>query len=405
MPVRRNIKTSPNRHFDCLILGAGPVGAIAALLLANQGLCVGIIDRQDPQSVLKPGFDGRTTALSYGSQEILNRAGIWQDLDKKSEPILEIEVIDGHGPVHLDFGDAETKGAAMGHIVLNLDLRRALFQALQNHDNITLYAPADVAAMRAEDSMAQIDLSDGKKLSAQLLIAADGRGSKARAGWNIPTRQYDYRHHAVIATLIHEKPHHNVAYECFLTSGPLALLPMQSINGKYASSLVWSESPEKAEALMDLSNEEFCDILQDRFGDYLGEFALACGRQKYPLNLIIAKKVYGQRMVLIGDAAHGIHPIAGQGLNLGLRDTLALSESLSRAKKLGLDIGSKTVLKNYAKAREFDTTSMITATHGLNWLFGVDHAAMRGIRGIGLKLVDYIPPLKRAFVRRAMGDF
>lgn len=388
-----------------MILGAGPVGATAALLLANQGFSIGIIDRQDPKTVLKSGFDWRTTALSYGSRAILDQAGIWKNLAGKSEPILEIEVIDGNGPVHLDFGKTETHGAAMGHIVLNLDLRRELFAALQDHKNIELLAPVDVRAMRPDSAKIEIDLSDGKKLSAALLIASDGRGSRARTEWNIPTRQYDYRHHAVIASLTHTKPHHNVAYECFLTSGPLALLPMQDINGKHASSLVWSESPEKAQALMDLSDEEFCGILQDRFGDYLGEFALACDRQKYPLNLIVAKKVYGQRMVLIGDAAHGIHPIAGQGLNLGFRDIEDLSQSLSRAKKLGLDLGGDTVLKNYARGREFDVASMIAATHALNWLFGVDHAAMRGIRGIGLKLVDYIPPLKRAFVKRAMGDF
>ncbi len=394
--------------FDTIIVGGGLVGAVQALLLANAGGTIAIVDRQNPKTIQSAKFDGRTTAISHGSHLILKSAGIWADLSRKSCPINTIYISDGGGPWRMDFDYRMVGNAPMGHIVLNCDLRRALHRAMASHKNISLFAPAEILSVQTDSFRATIDLRAAPKdktqtITAPLLIAADGRRSSLRDMFDIPCRRHDYGQTAVIATVAHELPHQNAAFECFLSDGPLAILPMSAIGGKHCSSLVWSEESERTKILMRLPDGEFCDLLQQKFGGGLGGFALLSPRQAYPLDLVAASRYYAPRMALIGDAAHGIHPIAGQGLNLGLRDAESLSQLWRRQKKLGLDFGSAQMLADYDRGRRSDVFGMIAATHGLNWLFGRTHPFMRGLRGVGLKMVDYCPPLKQAFIRKAMG--
>ncbi len=398
-----------NCPVDCIVIGAGPVGAVQALLLANDGFSVAVIDHLDPKTAQSAAFDGRTTALSHGATQILKDAGVWQKLSKNAEPILDIDIIDSASPRVLRFDRKSAGGRAMGHIVLNLDLRKILYAALMAHKNIRAFMPQTIESIKSDAGAVSVELKSAKKdagtIRAPILIAADGRRSAVREQFGIASRRHNYGHYAVVATLSHQKPHRNIAYECFYPEGPLAILPMQKIRGKHCSSLVWSMRADAAKTLAEMDDAEFCQFLRERFGARLGDFACIGARQIFPITLNIAKQFYANRIALIGDAAHGIHPIAGQGLNLGLRDCASLAGILRQKRDLGLDPGSQTALREYDKSRAFDVTSMIAATHGLNWLFAQNHAGARILRGAGLRIVGAIPQLKSAFIKRAMGDF
>ncbi len=390
-------------RFSIAIIGAGPVGTALALLLAAQGLRVALIDQQAPADFLRPDHDGRTTAISFGSAQILDQAGVWQNMLQDAAPILDIRVVDGKSRFMAHFSHDLAGDAPMGHIVENWRMRKALYDAAQGHKNISYLAPEKISSIAEIPDGPHINLESGKKISCDLLIGADGRKSFVREWAGIEAKIHDYGQTAIIATLAHEKPHNNVAFECFQAQGPLAILPMTDRGGMHRSSLVWNQRRDLAETLMKIDAEEFCDLLLQRFGDYLGAFRLLSGRAAYPLNLTRSEKIYANRVALIGDAARGIHPIAGQGLNLGLRDVLELSKQIEHHMSLGLPAHDRAVLEGYARARKADTFSMIAATHGLNWLYGIEHPAVKLMRGIGLHIVEKAPPLKKRFVKRAMG--
>ena len=404
--TRKSTKPQQPKPYDALIIGGGMVGTVAACLLAKNGLRVAVIDRADPKAVLDKNFDGRTIALSYGSIKILDMAGIWPKLSAKAEPIFHIHITDGYSPFRMDFHHDAVGPDAMGQIVLNQDLRAALFAAVKKNRNIDYCAPINIISTIHDAGGVSVATDDGKKYRAPLILAADGRKSSLRKNSGVDAFHHDYAHTAIIATMAHDKPHHNTAFECFHAMGPLALLPMPAIDGHpYCSSLVWSESPEAANELMRWPEDDFCDLLYEKFGPHLGELRIIRPRQAYPLNLIFAKKLYAPRMAFIGDAAHGIHPIAGQGLNLGLRDVEVIAPLIARQKKLGLDLGSDLLLRDYDRQRAFDTQSMIVATHGLNWLFAQKNPAIRLLRGVGMNIADRWPAFKNAAMRRAMGKF
>ncbi len=389
--------------FSIAIIGAGPAGTALALLLAGQGLRVALADRENPQNLLRPDHDGRTTAISFGSAQILDQAGVWQKMLQDAAPILDIRVVDGKSRFMAHFSHDLAGDQPMGHIVENWRMRRALYDAAQGHKNISYFAPEKILSIEEAPDGLHINLESGKNISCGLLTGADGRKSFVREWAGIETKIHDYGQTAIIATLAHQKPHHGVAFECFRAQGPLAILPMTDRGGLHRSSLVWNQRSDLAETLMKIDAEDFCDLLLQRFGDYLGAFRLLSPRAAYPLNLTRSAKIYAPRIALVGDAARGIHPIAGQGLNLGLRDVLELSKQIEHHASLGLPAHDRAVLESYAKARKADTSGMIAATHGLNWLYGVTHPAVKLLRGIGLHAVEKSPALKKRFVKRAMG--
>lgn len=387
-----------------LIIGGGLVGGVCALHLAQAGLPVLLLDREDFKK--PPAMDGRTTAISFGSRKILAAIGVWEKLAEHANPIQHIAIHDGKARLHFHH-----PAQAMGHIVENWRLRQTIRRALQQAKNITI---ADKAVITALDASAtgitlcyrSAGAEKNRILPGSLLIIADGRNSEWRKILNLHLRTHDYGQTAVIANVYHQIPHRDWAYECFLPSGPLALLPMaDGENGRPQSSLIWTEHTARARALADLSADDFCALLQEKFGPDLGGFTLVTPRQSYPLQLLYTEGLAAPRMALIGDAAHALHPIAGQGLNLGLRDVENLTKTIATAAARGLDIGSGDVLKNYARTRQADIQSLIMATHGLNAVFGWQHPGLRLLRGLGLRAVDAVPGLKPFFIRRAMGDF
>lgn len=413
---------------DCevLVAGGGMVGLALAVALAEAGLEVMLVDRQDPARQQDDAFDGRASAIARGSQQALQVLGLWAGMAPAASPILDIRISDGHpgrarggaSALHLHFSHAEVaekEGDArpLGWIVENTAIRRASFARARALARVDLRAPAELTEVTRRPGGVTARLDDDTEVRARLLVAADGRNSAQRAAAGIKVTDFAYRQTAIVATVAHELPHGGVAHEHFLPSGPFALLPMTdapsekgNAHGKpvHRSSLVWTERREVVPAMLALDDVAFSGELQRRFGDSLGRLTLWGGRRwSHPLGLLHAERYVDTRLALIGDAAHGIHPIAGQGLNLGLRDVAALAECIVDARRLGLDIGEATVLERYQRWRRLDNMALIAATDSLNRLFSNDLLPVRLLRDVGLAAVNRVPPLKRFFMRHAMG--
>ncbi|OJT96100.1 MAG: 2-octaprenyl-6-methoxyphenyl hydroxylase [Alphaproteobacteria bacterium 65-7] len=390
---------------DVVISGGGMVGLPLGLALAQGGLTVLVVDAAPPATVLEPQFDGRVSALAYASVRMLTALGVWDDLAPHAQPIREILVTDGQpgkpaSPFSLHFDAQEVGADSLGHIAENRHIRAALYAAVARAPNLELLAPARVKDVAVEAGAAVVTLADGSQVSAALVIAADGRESPLRARMGIPVVGWSYPQTGIVATVEHDKPHHGVAYEHFLPSGPFAILPMTGNR----SSLVWTEDKKKAPALLALDETGFQAELARRFGDHLGAVRGAGPRWSYPLSFHIARDFVQPRFALAGDCAHGIHPIAGQGLNLGLKDAAALTEVLLDAARLGRDIGALDTLKRYERWRRFDSVTLGVSTDALNRLFSNDLAPLRLLRDLGLGVVDAIGPARRFFMRHAGGD-
>lgn len=394
---------------EALIVGGGMVGMAAAVALAEGGIATVVIDTEPAEERVSSGYDGRSSALAFGSRRALHRLGIWQAMAGDAEPILDIRVSDGRpgqsaAPLFLHYDHLESGLAApFGHIVENLVTRRALLARLAELPLATVLAPARLAKVERGADSVEAELADGRSIKARLLIAADGANSALRAAAGIPIAQFAYQQTGIVATVAHELDHEGVAHECFLPSGPFAMLPMTDWQGRHRSSIVWTERRWLVPALLGLDDDGFSAEIERRFGNSLGRIRVLGGRWSYPLRLIHAARYLDRRLVLLGDAAHAIHPIAGQGLNLGLRDVAALAEVLVDAHRLGLDIGSSAVLEDYERWRRFDTMLLIAVTDSLNRLFSNDLAPVRLLRDMGLAAVNRLPPLKRLFMRHAMG--
>ncbi|MBO6561642.1 MAG: UbiH/UbiF/VisC/COQ6 family ubiquinone biosynthesis hydroxylase [Nisaea sp.] len=393
-------------HPDCdvLIVGGGLSGMSAALALQATGLSVTVIDPVPAEVQAAAGYDGRTTAISQSSKRMLDRLGVWQAMPEPACPIGDIRVQEGGSPLFLQFDREDAGPEAMGFIADNGSLKAGLYRQAAGKDGLTVLAPASVAALEGGSGSVTATLEDGRHVTARLALAADGRRSPTRRRAGIRATEFSYGQTAITCTVTHSRPHNYVAYEHFRPAGPFAMLPlMDAEDGSHRSCLVWSERTATAEALLKLSDAEFDRELADAFDDSLGELHVSGKRWGYPLGLIHAERYIGNRLVLIGDAAHGIHPIAGQGFNLGLRDIAALADTIEDALRLGLDIGSAPILDKYQRWRRFDVMSLIAATDGLNRLFSNNSAAVKLLRDAGLGLVQRIGPLKRAFMRAAMG--
>jgi 2-octaprenyl-6-methoxyphenol hydroxylase len=390
---------------DILIVGGGLNGPVLALALARSGLTSTVIDAQPAHTLEADDFDGRSYALALASVRLLRRLGLWATLADDAQPMLEIKVSDGRAgegplsPFHLHFNHAEIEEGPMGHMVQDRHLRRAVLAAIDSNPLITRLNDETVVAQDAAAQGITVTLASGKTLTGRILVGADGRrsGTAERAG--ITRTGWDYGQTALVCAIEHDLPHHGIAHQFFMPPGPLAILPLTGNR----SSIVWSETHANAAAFNALPDEDYLKMLRPRFGDFLGQIRLAGARFTYPLNLTLANSFIAPRLALVGDAAHGMHPIAGQGLNAGLRDIAALAQVLSDAKNRGEDIATATVLERYQEWRRFDTATLALATDMTNRIFASDNPLLRLGRDIGMGVVNAIPGLRRGFMREAAG--
>lgn len=402
-------RTSKAADCEVLIVGGGMVGLTLGLTLAGAGVEVIVVDREDPATVQDAAFDGRASAIARGSQQALAGAGLWDAMAPSAQPILDIRVTDGRvgtgaSSLFLHYDHREVGEGPLGLIIENREVRRALHAEVARRGHLQLLVPQQVADLERGPSGIEARLADGRRLRARLAVAAEGRGSPLRDAAGIRTTKWSYPQAGIVCTVAHEQPHHGVAHEHFLPAGPFAMLPMTDAeDGTHRSSIVWTERRDLAPAMMALEPEDFAAEIARRFGGSLGRLEAIGGRWSYPLSLLHAERYVDRRLALIGDAAHAIHPIAGQGLNLGLRDVAALAEAVVDARRLGLDLGEAGVLARYERWRRLDTLMLIAATDGLNRLFSNDLAPLRLVRDLGLAAVNRMPPLKRLFMGHAMG--
>jgi len=384
---------------ELAVVGGGLSGLSLAIACAGAGIDVVLIDRESPEKLLSAPYDGRTTAVAYGSRQVLNGIGAWDALAPDAEPIREIRVADGASPLFLHYDHRTLGSDPLGYIVENRLLRRALHQKAQKLASLAMLAPIAVERVEYGDAGATLSLSDGRVVRAALVAGADGRNSPLREAASIRTFTAAYRQTAIVCTVRHEAPHHGVAVEHFRSAGPFAILPMKGNR----SSIVWTERSADAPRLLALGQRDFTRELAERFGDYLGALEVEGGRWSYPLALMQARSYTAPRLALVGDAAHVIHPIAGQGWNLGVRDVAALAELVVEGSRLGLDLGAAELLRRYERWRRFDNLMLTAVTDGLNRLFSNDLAPVRLARDLGLAAVNRAPNLKRFLMRHAMG--
>ena len=411
------------KQTDVIIIGGGMAGLSMAIALAKLELSVVVVDRASFDDHHLPAFDGRVSAISLGWMRMLARLGVWDDMQPHAEPILDIRVSDGQSPFFLHYDhqevDPPSSSAAVGHnppsnsevvgrnqssnseavghsnnnhhhhepfgwIVENRHTRMALYGAASQFENITFHQ-ASIKSIDEQGACHIVTLDNGAEFQASLAIGADGKFSKLRELAGIAVHKTDYKQTGIVCTIAHEQPHQGLAQERFLARGPFAVLPMQDNR----SSLVWVEPEHLAKHYLELSEEDINQEIQERVGDYLGKISITGERFSYPLNLTLAEQFTASRMVLIGDAAHAIHPIAGQGINLGFRDVAVLAELIETQHKLGQDIAGAAVMDDYSKWRRLDTLAMAGVTDSLNRLFSTSLLPAKLARGLG-----YLPWVK-----------
>jgi 2-octaprenyl-6-methoxyphenol hydroxylase len=392
-------------RFDVVVAGGGMVGLTLGLALAKAGVGTAVVDGLDPIRVVDAKFDGRVSSFATASQRMLQALGLWRHLGPLAQPVLDIIVGDGsvrHGAsvALLHFDHSEVGEEPLAHMIENRHFRMALQREIEGLDALTLIAPQRVLRTEIQRGHVDVVLSDGRVLQASICVAADGRDSPLREAQGIKTIGWAYAQTGIVATIGHERPHLGAAHELFLASGPFAILPM---TGNRAS-IVWTERSDQAPAYLALDDAAFLGEVAQRFGNQWGALTLEGPRWSYPLSMHLAMSYVAPRFALAGDAAHGVHPIAGQGLNLGLRDVAALAEVIIDARRLGLDIGSEAVLERYQSWRRFDNALFAASFDGLNRLFSNDIAPIAAARRFGLDVVDSIAPLKRFFMRQAGGE-
>ncbi len=390
---------------DVLIVGGGLNGPALALALAGAGLHVAVVDARPAEARAEPGFDGRAYALALASKRLLAAIGVWGALAQAAQPIQKIVAADGRpgtgaSPWHLRFDAAEIEDGPMGFMVEDRHLYAAFLAAMAAQPRIRLISGATVVGQTTEGAEAQATLADGRRLTARVILGCDGRNSATAARAGIRRTGWAYGQTALVTAVHHEHPHNGTAWQYFMPHGPLAILPLP---GGHHSSIVWSESAADAARIQAMDDADYLAALRPRFGDFLGEIALAGARFTYPLTLSLANAWVAPRLALVGDAAHGVHPIAGQGLNLGLRDVAALAEVLVEAMRRGEDPGALDVLSRYEQVRRFDSMLLALGMDSVNRLFSNDNPLLRLGRDLGLAAVNALPGLRRAFIRQAAG--
>ncbi|WP_458791864.1 FAD-dependent monooxygenase [Yoonia sp. MH D7] len=389
---------------DFIIVGGGLNGPALAIAAADAGFTVSIIDSL-PKAVRETrDFDGRSYALALASKRLLQGIGVWADVAEHAQPMLEIKVTDGRAgegaaPWMLHFDHSEIEEGPMGFMVEDRHLRGAFLTAMDRHRNITQIDGETVVAQHVNDAGVTVTLASGGTVSGALLIGSDGRksGTAVRAG--IKRTGWGYDQTAIVCAVEHERSHGGIAHQFFMPHGPLAILPLTGNR----SSIVWAETTARAAEVMALDDSGFLDALRPAFGSFLGEIGLTGARFTYPLGLTLANSFIAERTALIGDAAHGMHPIAGQGLNAGLRDVAALMDVISEARARGEDVGGSQTLASYQQWRRFDTATLALATDAFNKVFSNDNPILRAARDLGMGLVNGAPSLRRKFIREAAG--
>lgn len=400
-----------NTQADLIIVGAGMAGMTAALALAKGGLKPVLVERQPLSEQVEPSFDGRASAIAYSCFRQWQALGVGDALEPLACRMDEIMVTDAHLPgastqrpspffLHFNAGEISDRSGnePLGYMLENRHIRSVLYEAVQKA-GIRVVCPASVTEIEETTTRIHLTLSTGETLSAPVAVAAEGRKSGLREHAGIRTIRRDYGQSAVVATVKMQYPHNHVAYEYFLSSGPFAILPLTDNR----ACLVWSESHTKAKALLEVRPELFHAHLMQRFGDFLGEVELTGPKFIYPLSMALAEHMYRGRIALLGDAAHGIHPIAGQGLNLGLKDAAAFAEVVIEAARLGEDLGSELVLERYAQWRRFENVSTSMIMDAFVHLFSNNNPLVRPLRDLGMGIVNNIAPARRFFMEDAGG--
>lgn len=389
---------------DIAIVGGGLNGPALALAAAQVGLRVIVLDATSHKPRKNAKFDGRAYALALASKRLMAAVGVWENVAQDAEPMLNIRVSDGHAgvgasPFFMDFDHAELEEGPMGYMVEDRHLRYALQAAMQTSPLIEYRLATRVTGQSTGPEGVTLSLANNQKITTRLLVGADGRqsGTAARAG--ITYTGWQYGQTALVCAVEHDRPHGGVAHQFFMPAGPMAVLPLSARR----STVVWSEKTDSAAVIKTLDDAAFLDVLRPRFGDFLGDIALTGGRFSYPLGMMIAKNYIAPNVALIGDAAHGVHPIAGQGLNAGLRDVAALIQVLSEAKQRGEDFASQPVLARYQLWRRFDATALAVATDGFNRLFSNDNPILRLGRDLGMGMLNAMPKVRRGILREAAG--
>lgn len=392
-----------NDRRDLIILGGGLVGMTLALAAARSGMTAHVADRADPAELTADGFDGRASAISTASWNLLTNIGLAERLAPLGCPIDAIAVNEAMKRGRLDFRPTREEGS-LGRMFANRDLRLALFEAAREESAIAWHTGVEVVRRERGEHGVTVTLGDRTVLTGSLLIAAEGRQSPTRVEAGLPVARWDYRHRALVTALAHEKPHGNVAWEIFYPAGPFALLPLLDLpDGRHRSALVWTVAEKDAPAMLALSERAFLHEASKRMDGMFGALELLAPVAGYPLGFHHAGTITGPRLALVGDAAHGMHPIAGQGLNLGLRDVAALIEVMTDGMRLGLDPGDAQLLARYERWRSVDNLAVMSVTDGITRLFGIPGRLPSAIRRLGLGAVQRMPALKSFFMDEARG--
>lgn len=402
--ARRGISGGMTHDADILIVGGGLNGPTLALALARAGLSVALVDARPAPDRSEADFDGRAYALALASVRLLGALGLWRGLADRAQPILAIRTaqgVAGQGifTPAMGFDAAELEEGPMGQMLEDRHLYAALLTTIRAEPGIALHHGATATDQRIDPTGATVTLSDGRRLTARLLVGADGRDSGVAARAGIRRQGWDYGQTALVCALACTRPHHGTAHQVFLPGGPLAVLPLP----ENRVSIVWSEAADLAQGIATLDNDAYLAALRPRLGDLCGDVRLQGRRFAYPLRLSLAERFVAPRLALVGDAAHGVHPIAGQGLNLGLRDVAALAEVLVTAHRRGEDLAAPDVLDRYQAWRRPDTLRLALGMDAVNHLFSNDNPLLRAARGLGMAVVDGWPALRRGFIRQAAG--
>ena len=398
-------------HYDIIIVGAGMVGATMACLLAKQSrayksgpLQIALLEARPAPAFNSEQFDPRVAAITEKSRQLLDHCGVWEAVvNKRVSPYVAMDVWDAEGTGRIQFDCHDIHQPSLGHIVENAALVDSLMAEIAELDNIRLCCPAVVADYHRSEQGISVQLEDGTPLSAQLLLAADGANSAIRKHFDFATVEWDYGHSAIVTTITTELPNQQTAWQRFMPTGPLALLPLNSGGDLHLSSIVWSQDTAEAERLMDLSDEHFCAELSRASEHCLGQVLRVDKRFAIPLRQRHAKDYILPRLALIGDAAHSIHPLAGQGVNLGFSDVQVLAEEIDRAVKRGVDIGDPSVLKRYQRRRKPENLATMAAMEGFKRLFSAEPLGVRLLRNMGMSKLNQVDLFKNQIMKLAMG--
>ena len=392
------------KKYDIIIGGGGIIGSMMALALADQGLKIVLID-ENPVSLEKNlDFNGRAYAISLSTFQMFCRLKLWDNLSRSAQPILDMKVSDGiaglgASPLHMHFDHREMESGPIGYMIEDRFLRHALMEKLLSNKTISTFFKNKIVSQKLNSGHIELRLQDKSTIIGKILIGSDGRRSMIAERSGIKRNVHNYGQTSLVCGVAHERDHFGEAHQFFMPAGPLAILPL--ISGR--SSIVWTEKSELADEIKMLSDKDFLEELQVRFGDFRGRVCLKGKRYAFPLSLSIAKSIVSQRVALIGDAAHALHPVAGQGLNLGMRDVASLAEVITLALRRGEDFGAPYVLSRYSDWREFDRLTLCGVTHTVNKLFSNNSVALRALRGVGMAVINNVPMFRTRLMREASG--